>query len=480
MSHQSRRDRLAANFWWIFAVIGAGSFLGPLSGSITNVALPAIAKGYGVDVQSVKWIVLVYLTVNTFLLPIVGKLGQKYGEARVYTIGFAVYCLGSIACALAVYGDLYTLVAARAFQAAGSALLFAVGSALVTHYVPAERRGLAFGLIGSIVATALIAGPVLGGLLASYGWQWIFWALVPVTIIGFIACLVLLPIDPGVPTDVPALSSLLWILVVVGVVLLGEAFSKGLWQQYLPLTAAFVVLAVLAFSYSERRGQPLFDYSLFRIPVYRMGALTNILIFIVIFALIILLPFYLIDYRGLDEIHAGMFLAISPLLSILIGPGSGHIADRIGYRMPVLGGLALNAVGYALMAAAIFSHALWLVGVSLGVMGIGGAIFSGPVFAAMMGSVAPQQRAMASSFGSLTRNLGFLAGTSLSAIAFGALLWVHGGRELMVAARTAELAKVVPEDAFTFAFGGVLIGSAVLTTIALLVAWKFPNKPAHN
>jgi MFS family permease len=244
---------------------------------------------------------------------------------------------------------------------------------------------------------------------------------------------------------------------------------------------AVVIASVVGFVLSERRGgEALFDYTLFRNPVYRMGALTNFMIFIVIYPLIIFLPFYLEDYRHLTLERAGMFLAISPILSILIGPGSGHLADRIGYRIPVLGGLALNAFGYVLMALGINAGNLTLVAVSLGVMGVGGAIFSGPVFAAMMGSVTPQQRPMASSFGSLTRNMGFLAGTSLSAIAFGLLLWGFGGHELMIASRSDQLAAAVPPEAFQHAFGGVLIGSAILTSCALIASWKFPNKPEHQ
>ncbi|MDQ3023658.1 MAG: MFS transporter [bacterium] len=518
-SHQRRRERLSANFWWIFAVIGAGSFLGPLSGSIVNVVLPSIARGFSVDVQSAKWIVLGYLMINTVLLPIVGKLGQKFGEARIYTIGFAIYCLGSITCALCSFAadlgfnGLLLLVAARALQACGSALLFGVGSALVTHYVPAERRGLAFGLIGSIVGIALVSGPVLGGALAAnFGWPWIFWALVPVTLIGLAACLILLPLSGGLAddnaagstspsrdrpgsaqpsaepsgvqrsaehlTEIPAISSMLWVVIVVSATLIGEAFSKGLWLQYLPLTLTVLVFSVVGFAYSERLvGRTLFDYSLFRIPVFRMGALINILIFMVIFALIIFLPFYLEEYSRLDLLHVGLMLSISPLLSILIGPASGHIADRIGYRIPVLGGLALSVCGYALMALAIYSDTLLLVGISLGVMGIGGAVFHGPVFAAMMGSVSPQQRPLASSFGSLTSNLGFLSGTSLSAIAFGLLLWRYGGRGLMVDARTTELALAVDKPAFLFAFGGVLVGCAAAMALALALAWRFPNRP---
>jgi EmrB/QacA subfamily drug resistance transporter len=481
VTHQARRDRLAANFWWIFAVIGFGSFLGPMSGSIVNVALPQIAASYGVDVQSIKWVVLSYLMVTTSLLPFTGKLGQKFGESRIYTAGFISYGIGSAACALAAHASVNVLVAARSLEAAGSALLFGVGSALVTRYVPPERRGLAFGLFGSIVGSALIAGPVIGGIIAGkYGWPWIFWVLVPVSVLGTIAALILLPEEPGSPTNMPALSSVLWIALVASATLLGEAFSKGLWIEYLPITLAAVVLSLVGLIFSEKRGQPLFDYDLFKIPVYSSGALANFLIFVVIYPLIIFLPFYLETYRALSPEHAGMFLAISPLFTILIGPGSGHLADRIGYRIPILGGLALNALGYCLMALGIYLNHLLLVGVSLGVMGIGGALFSGPMFAAMMGSVGPHQRALASSFGSLTRNMGFLAGTSLSAIAFGLLLWQRGGHALMLKARSEELANAVQLPDFQYAFGGVLIGCAVLTASALIIQRNFPNKPAHQ
>jgi len=394
-------------------------------------------------------------------------------------------------------------------------LLFGVGSAIVTRYVPPNRRGLAFGLFGSIVGAALICGPVIGGLVAgNYGWPWIFWILVPISVLGLTASLILLPIEPGSYVHIPPLSSALWILAVVSATLLGEAFSKGLWVQYLPVTVAVVVLSICGLVWSEKRmsggtrapargnstagetvpssatgegaratlttNQPLFDRSIFANHVYRIGALTNFLSFIVIYPLIIFLPFYLEDYRGLDLEHAGMFLAISPLVTILIGPGSGHLADRIGYRRPVLGGLVITVVGYAALAAGVLADNLLLVGLALGVAGLGGALSGGPLFAAMMGGVSPQQRPIASSIGSLTRNLGFLSGTSLSAIAFGLLLWQRGGRELMLAARSEELAHAVAKADFLYAFGWVLIGSAVLSAIGLWVARSFPDKPLHQ
>ena len=213
--------------------------------------------------------------------------------------------------------------------------------------------------------------------------------LVPISVVGLIAALTILPVEPGVSANLPAWSSVLWVVIVASATILGETFSKGLWQQYLPLTLLLVVLSIVGFVVSERKGQPLFDYTLFKNAVYRMGALTNFMIFIVIYPLILFLPFYLQDYRGLSLGQSGLYLAISPVLSILVGPGSGHLADRIGYRVLVLGGLALNASGYALMAYGVQRDSLPLIAISLGVIGVGGALFSGPVFAAMMGKCHP-------------------------------------------------------------------------------------------
>lgn len=477
-----RAVRMLANPWLIFAVIGVGSFLGPLSGSITNVALPTIGKHFGADVQSVKWIVLSYLTVNTFLLPMAGKWGQRFGASRLYTMGFALYALGSAACGASAAFTFDTLVAARVFQACGSALLFATAGALVAKYIPVERRGLAFGLVGSIVAVALVTGPVVGGLIcARFDWTWIFWLQVPVAVLGLLSCYLLLPHEPvNHPQPFPALSAITWVLLVSGLSIVGEAFSKGLWDEYLWLTVPATCIALLALLWTERRGPALFDYSMFRIQAFSLSVIGALMLNLIFFMLLLFLPFYLEDYVGIDLEKIGLLLGISPLASFISGPTSGHLSDRIGFRIPIISGMMLTAAGFFTLAGGVVWDRLWLVGLSLALLGLGSGMFGGPNFAAMMGSVANHQRPLASSMGSLTRNVGFMAGASVGSILFGLLLAQYGGRELMLAARSHVLTPAsVPETAFTFAFSRLVLVCGTLALLGVISCLRFPNRLEH-
>lgn len=490
-THKSQRaTRLHGNPWTIFIVVGLGSFLGPLSGSIVNVALPSIGVFFGTDVQSTKWVVLVYLMVATFLLPMAGKWGQRYGEGRLYTSGLAVYVLGSILCALTAYSpyrDLLMLVGARAVQACGSSLMFATGGALVAKYIPVERRGIAFGLVGSIVAMALISGPVLGGVICAFSsWEWVFWLLVPVAITGFVASILVLPPEgpERVEFRLPIWSSAAWSVLVIAITLIGEAFSKGLWVHFLWFTTLVVCAALLWFVQAEKRGPSLFDYSMFSITTFRMAAQGAVMVNVIVFVLTLLMPFYLDVYLEMSQIHIGLLLGMAPLCSFFFGPIAGHIADKTGYRLPIIAGLVTMVVGYALLVLATANESQLYLAVGFGLLGAGSGMYGGPNFAAMMSSVLPTQRPLASSFGSLTRNIGFLAGTSLGSIALGLYL-AHYGRvhhvshNLMQAARNEVLSpQSVPEDAFVYAFSHVLLLCAIGCILVLLASLRFPNRPA--
>lgn len=481
-----RATRLSSNPWLIFIVIGLGSFLGPLSGSITNVALPSIGVFFNADMQSTKWVVLVYLMVSTFMLPIAGKWGQRYGEGRLYATGLAVYCFASILCALTAYSpqpELMLLVAARAVQAIGSSLMFATGGALVTRYIAVERRGFAFGMMGSIVAMALISGPVIGGLIcAKLQWHMIFWLLVPVAALGYLASRVMLPPEsaPEIAAPLPSRSSVAWLLVVVGFTLIGEAFSKGLWFSYLWLTGLLTLLALLGFYLSERRGPSLFDYSMFRIPSFRMSAQGAVMVNVVMFVLILLMPFYLEIYLAIPLERIGLLLGAAPLCSFFFGPIAGHLADKIGFRIPIITGLAVMLAGFALLVLATANESPLQIGLGLALLGAGSGIYGGPNFAAMMSCVAPAQRPLASSFNSLTRNLGFLAGTSLGSIALGLFLEAFH-RGYGVAARTEVLSpQAVPEPAFVYAYSRVLLLCVIGCLAGLIISLRFPAHPEYK
>jgi EmrB/QacA subfamily drug resistance transporter len=464
--------------WWILGVVLLGSFLGPLSGSIIGVALPSISSSFHIDLQTVKWVVLIYLLVSTSLLPLVGYFGSWIGEGRQYKLGFFIFLLATIACALAPNMGVQWLILFRAIQAVGSALMFGMGPALLTMYFPAERRSLAFGILGSTVALALISGPPLGVVLCDLlNWHWIFWAQVPIAAAGVIVGTILLPPDARHERPLIPVGSIAgWFALVTALVLLSEAFSKGLWINYWPLTAVVIVGALGLLIYSETRPLTLFNYTVLRYSAFWRGTIGAIIMYFTYSVLILLIPFYLEDYLALPTWEKGLIFASSPLATALFGPAAGHFADRIGFRLPVVAGMLAFIVSLPVMIWSLAAASVWAFCLAFGLMGMGSGLYTAPNYAGMMGSVTSRQRSVASSMSTLTRNIGFLLGLSLGSMLFGLLLAWLAGADMMHAARAEELASVVPLPVFKAAFERLLLVCLGLTVVALVFSFGYPNR----
>ncbi len=325
---------------------------------------------------------------------------------------------------------------------------------------------------------ALIAGPALGVVICDLlDWRWIFGVLLLAGALTAIAAIALLPGDERAARPVIPVASIAgWFILVFGLVLIGEAFSKGLWVEYLPLIIMLTAIGISVFAFAETRKNKLFDYTLFRYPAFRRGVVSAILLYLSISVIILFMPFYLEDYEKLSTGMRTLFFSLSPISTVFAGPLGGHLADRIGFRVPILSGLFASTTGLLLMSWAVSAGSLWVFGLALTVVGLGNGMFSGPNFSGMMGSVSSTQRSVASGMSTLTRNIGFLVGISLGALVFGILLSVVGGRELMVAARMHQLESVVPYGAFAYAFSRSLLISAGLLAIALLTVLRYPNR----
>jgi MFS family permease len=164
--------------WWTLAVVGSGTFMSALDTSVVNVALPVIGCETGASVASVEWVVLAYLIVVSSALLAFGRLADIHGQRRIYMAGQLVFVLGSLACGLA--RGIGFLVAARALQAVGAAMLFALSPAILVAAFPAGERGRALGLQATMTYLGMAVGPGLGGLLAQrFGWPAIFFINVP-------------------------------------------------------------------------------------------------------------------------------------------------------------------------------------------------------------------------------------------------------------------------------------------------------------
>ena len=466
--------------WKIFSLILAGAFIGPFGAMAVNVSLPTVARDIQTDIQSVKWVILMYLLVTTFILPVAGRFSRFISEEKLYGGGLLVAACGTLLSGFTPEGGLGFLVSARGLTAVGTAAVFALFSSLLAKYIPASRRGLGFGLVGATVAVALVAGVLAGSAISEFwGWRWAFLVQTPLQAGGFIAALAFFP-----PTtsrrvvNYPWPSAFGWLLTTCGLVLVLDAYAKGLLIEWLPLTITLMVGGLLLFIFMERRGNPLFDYSLFASAGYRLGVIGIALINLVFFIVTLFIPFYLEEYLGMSPQEMGRYLAIIPLATLVVAPLAGRYSDKHGARLPVLSGLILAAAGFAWMSAVGFSGNVRDIIAGLLLLGIAGGLFNSPLLSLMMGSVSDQMRGIASGLGSLARNLGFMLGTSLGSLSLSLFLWRYGGVELMrVSQHTGLTPESVSFDAFQFALRGMMAMSCVICLIGLALMARLPNQP---
>ncbi|MDE3078238.1 MAG: MFS transporter, partial [Chloroflexota bacterium] len=167
------------NKWWVFATVSCGSLMASIDVSVVNLALPALRDQYHISLAQVEWVVLSYLLVLTSLLLTMGRLADVMGRNKLYNLGFVVFTVGSMLCG--VSPNIPALVASRAIQAIGSAMLISSSTAILLDAFPASQRGQALGLMSTVFALGNMVGPTLGGaLLTWFGWRSIFFVNVPV------------------------------------------------------------------------------------------------------------------------------------------------------------------------------------------------------------------------------------------------------------------------------------------------------------
>jgi EmrB/QacA subfamily drug resistance transporter len=450
--------------WYVMAAVAMGVFLATIDGSIVNVALPTLVKALHTEFAIVQWVVLAYLLTVTTLMLTMGRLGDMLGKKPLYTLGFVIFTSSSVLCGLS--GTVQALIGFRILQAVGSAMMMALGTAIVTEAFPPSERGKALGIIGSMVSIGIVVGPVVGGLLIdALSWNWIFFVNLPVGIVGTAMVLRFVPTlqPPGgqrfdLPGALALFASLLCLLV---------ALTRGQQVGFaepaiLALFAAWLVL-LLAFVAVERRvSQPMIDLGLFRNRLFDVNLLTGLATFICMSGTIILMPFYLENVLGYSPRSVGLLLAIVPVAVGFTAPLSGALSDRVGTRPITVVGLALVLAGFAAVSTLrLETTALGYVLRFLPV-GIGLGTFQSPNNSAVMGAVPRAWLGVASGLLALTRSLGQTTGiAALGAIWAGRVAY-HAGGVLPGGATTAPAAAQVAALGDTFQVTLVLIALALL------------------
>ncbi len=436
--------------WWVLIAIGTGSFMAALDGSVINTILPVVRDSFNTDIATVEWVVTIYLLVLSGLLLTFGRLGDLRGHKSIYVWGFGIFVLSSALCGAAWSPTM--LIIFRGLQAIGGAMLASNSPAIVTGNFPPEQRGRAFGLASTLTYLGLTVGPSLGGLLANtFGWRSVFYINIPVGSLALALSLFFIPRDTPIEAskrfDLAGAS-----LFLAGLTSLMLGLNKGAdWGWSSPVILALLsgaLLLLIFFIIVERRSPaPMLDLSLFRVPLFSTSVLSAILNYVCIYSIMFLMPFYLIQGRGLDPAQAGLILSAQPVIMAIAAPISGAFSDRIGSRLPGLLGMGLLATGLLLLSRLGADTAFWLVIMALLLAGLGTGTFISPNTSALMGS-APRIRQ------------GIAAGIQASARSFGMVL----GIGLAGAIFTTQLARDLP-DAF---YRGIDLGFLAASAIALI------------
>ncbi len=399
-----------------------------MAGSTVTVALPRIGKEMGVSVEHAEWVMLSFLLSVTVLLLIAGRLGDLVGHNQVYLYGFAILSVTSLMCGLSY--SLEFLVAARAFQGIGGAMVMATGPALLTTTFPSSQRGRALGILSTSTYIGLTAGPMIAGfIIGRFGWRWIFYINIPVAVVVIASGIIFLPAykkADRVSFDLPGTLSM-----ATGMVLFLMAVAEGSqwgWSSMKVIAPGLVGmgLLILFVVIENKKAQPLLNIHLFRSRVFSGAVLAALCNYISLFIPIILMPYYLLEGLGISPSMTGMLLSVQPLVMALVASPSGWLSDKIGTRFLSFSGMIILAAGLFGLSSIAADTSRYMVAIWLGMIGLGTGVFISPNTSALMGSAAKSQQGTAGGVMSVARNLGMMIGVATATAIFGAAGGVTG------------------------------------------------------
>lgn len=416
--------------WLVFAAVGIGTFMSALDGSVVNTILPVIRSFFQSDISGVEWIVVVYLLVVSSLLLLFGRLGDLYGNKRIYVGGFVIFILSSAACGLA--SSVAILVLSRGVQALGAAMLFSNSPAILTKNFPPQQRGQALGMQATMTYLGLSVGPSLGGWLTqTLGWRSVFYINVPIGLLAFGLSLAYIRQEKSSATRGEPFDWWGAVLFSLGLVALLFGLNNGeSWSWTSPgivgsLLAALVFLVVFV-RVETRAHAPMLDLSLFRVRLFSASTGSAMMNYIAQSSVIFLMPFYLIQGRGLNPAEAGLILSSQPIIMAISAPISGLLSDRIGSRVLSTAGLVIMAFGLFLLSRLEFDTALVWIVFALVVEGLGTGVFISPNNSALLGSAPRHRQGIASGILATARNVGMVLGIGLAGAVL-AIITSHQG-----------------------------------------------------
>src|SRR3954466_11359870 len=423
-THTSDRARML----WAFAITSIALFMTTLDNLVVTTALPVIRHDLHASLAGLEWTVNAYTLTFAVLLLTGAALGDRFGRRRLFAIGLAIFTGGSAFAALA--GATNELIAARAIQGLGGAIVLPLTLTILSAAVPANRRGVALGAWGGIGGLAVALGPLVGGaIVQGISWQWIFWLNVPFG-------LVLIPLAlrkleethgsngrlhlPGPPPPAArglALSAAGLLAIVWGLVRGNDAG----WTSVEVVSALLAGAGVLALFvlWELRAAAPMLPMRFFRNRTFTAANVASLFMFVGMFGSIFLLAQHFQTAQGASPLQSGLRILPWTAMPILIAPIAGLLSDRIGGRPIMATGLALQAIGLAWVGAILTTTLPYSsIVVPFALSGIGMAMYFAPVANVVLSSVKPEEEGQASGANNAIRELGGVFGVAVLASIF--------------------------------------------------------------
>jgi MFS family permease len=398
------------------ASLSLAMLLSSLGTSIANVGLPSLAQAFSASFQQVQWVVIAYLLAITASIVSVGRLGDLVGRRRLLLSGIALFTLASALCGLAP--NLGLLIAARALQGLGAAVMMALTLAFVGDTVAKGKTGSAMGLLGTLSAMGTAMGPALGGVLIDgFGWRWIFFISVPLGLLTWLLAQRYLPEDRQGQTRRSGFDSLGTLLLA----LLRDSRLSGCLAMSLLVTTVMMTTLLVG-------------------------------------------PFYLSQTLRLTAMEIGLVLAVGPLVAALTGVPAGRIVDRWGAPAMTLAGLLGMALGCCLLSMVPETFGVGGYIAPMVVITLGYALFQTANNTAVMLDVLPHQRGVVSGLLNLSRNLGLVTGASAMGAVFA------------LASKAVDIGTAQPQ-AIASGMRTTYLVALGLIVVACLVAWRRQADP---
>lgn len=400
--------------WWTLTAVCTGVFMLLLDVTVVNVALPDIQRAFGSPLADLQWTISVYALMLAMFLLIAGSLADRFGRRRLFAIGIVLFAAGSLACGLAPSAA--SLIASRAAQGVGGAIMFATSLALLSEAFRGKDRGVAFGLFGAVTGVAVAVGPVLGGVITSgLSWRWIFFVNLPVGVVALTVtwARVTESRDPtarridwaGFVTFGAGLASLVYGLSTST----PDGWGSGIVAGSL---AASVVLLALFFLVEHRQETPMFDLALLRVPTFNGGLIAAWAVSASLFSLLTFLIIYVQNILGLSAVAAGVrFLPLTGAIFVTAG-AAGRLTTHVPRRLLIGPGFLLIGVGLLLMRGLTPSSGWTHLVAGMIVAGVGAGFVNVPLAATAVDVVEPARAGMASGINSTLRQLGIATGVA--------------------------------------------------------------------